>query len=454
MTMSRKRSSTTLAAAAVITATIGGLLWLVGAVGQADTYRIHARFADAGQLIEGAAVRVAGRKVGRVERLELTGGYLVEATLRLDPDIAPLHAGTRAQIRATGQAGLANRYIEVTPGVPSAAALPSGSSLSTAATTGIVDLDALLDTFDRRTRADVRSLIGGGEAMFAGSTSARFNTMLGRLDPAVGAVAATSEEVAADSEALEALVRDAATAASVLAGRGSELERSVQDSAGALSAIARRRQDLATVLRSAPGTLRDARSTLQVLDSTVRRARPTLRLVPAAADSADALLRKATPTLSAARPVLAEARRQLPLAARGITAIKRSAGSTATALDAVGAAARASAPIVRGLRIYGADFVLGVTNGLAGIITSNYNRGGHYGRLNFVENPQTLIAGAGAGLLSKFPLVPGVLNSRTGITALCPGGNQPPAPDGSNRVVVDNTLCDPSQSIPASVNVP
>jgi hypothetical protein len=123
-------------------------------------------------------------------------------------------------------------------------------------------------------------------------------------------------------------------------------------------------------------------------------------------------------------------------------------------LRAGGEALRASAPNIRGLRIYGADFVLGVTNGLAGIITSNYNADGHYGRLNFVENPQTLLAGYPSSILSGKPLLPGLLGTRTGVTALCPGGNEPPAPDGSNPWVPDPSLCDPSNSIPLSVDQP
>jgi ABC-type transporter Mla subunit MlaD len=174
-------------------------------------------------------------------------------------------------------------------------------------------------------------------------------------------------------------------------------------------------------------------------------------VVPAAAPLRD-VLRQLAATLPRLRPVLRQLRGQLPDTRASLSGFARLAAPAARALGSLQVALTAAAPIIRGLRIYGADFVLGVTNGLAGIITSNYNRVGHYGRLNFVENPQTLLAGIPASILSKQALVPGLLSTRTGVTALCPGGNQPPAPDGSNRVVVDRSLCDPSQSIPASVN--
>lgn len=438
-----------MAGVAVATAVVASSL-----LSGANEYRLHARFADAGQLIEGAAVRIAGRKAGTVERLELTADGQVDATLSVGASDAPLHVGTHARIRATGQAGLANRYVELTPGPMATPALRNGATLSTAWTDGIVDLDALFDVMDPRMRSAVRRLVAGATQVFAGSGSSTFNAMLRRMDPAMTAVASVSTDLSADEHALRTLVRDSSIAAAALAHRRVALERSVERSAGALQAIAQRRDDLAATLRETGPALIAARTTLRNVASTTQRLRPTLRdLPPAAAPLRDAL-RTATPAMRAARPVFTELRRQLPDLRAGFALVRRVAGPIIAALQATGRAAGDSAHIVRGLRIYGADFVLGVTNGLAGIITSNYNRVGHYGRLNFVENPQTVAAGAPAGLLSQVPLVPGVLSTRTGITALCPGGNQPPAPDGSNRVVVDRALCDPAQSIPASVNEP
>lgn len=450
----RARKTRLVVTAAVIIVTAALLGGVTATLLRGSAYRLHARFADAGQLIDGAAVRIAGHKVGTVEQLRLTANGEVDATMRIDAGVTSLRRGTRAAIRATGQAGIASRYVALDPGPSSAGALPDGSVLSTAWTSGIVDLDAVLESFDASTRSSLRRLIAGGADLFAGSGAREFNVLLQRLDPAMSAVSAVSGDLSADTTALSRLVRDSATAATALAGRRRSIETAIDDSAVALGAVARRQRAFAEVLARAPSSLATAQRTLERVSATVTRLRPMLGDVPPVIGPLDRTLRQLTPALRASRPVLADLLSQLPdirAALRGLVAL---ASPAARALGALAAAAISALPIARGIRIYGVDFVLGVSNGLAGIITSNYNRTGHYGRLTFVENPQELVAGIPNGLLSNGPLIPGVLSSRYGVNALCPGGNEPPAPDGSNRVVVDRSLCDPSQGIPASVNKP
>lgn len=417
-----------------------------------DDFVLHAQFSDAGQLVQGAEVRVAGRDVGTVPKIRLTPDGEVDVELRLEDDAPVLRRGTRATIRAAGQAGVASRYIELEPGPQRGAPLVDGAVLTTAWTSGIVDLDALLDTLGGPTSGELQNLISRSSQIYAGAGGRTFNAMLRRLDPAMAVAAGLGSDLAEDDRALAALVRDSAIAADAVASQAPALERSVSNSAEALGALAAERRALTDVLERAPGTLRMARGTLQRTANTVRRVRPALRELTAVTAPLQDALRALDTSLTGARPVLRQLRTQLPDIRASLLGVRRVAGPTIKALDALGTALGASYPIVRGLRIYGADFVLGVTNGLAGIITSNYNRVGHYGRLNFVENPQTVLAGIPSSLLSSQPLVPGLLSTRTGVTALCPGGNQPPAPDGSNRVVEDPALCEPSQSIPASVN--
>lgn len=417
-----------------------------------DDFVLHAQFSNAGQLVEGAEVRVAGRDVGTVSRIRLTADSEVDVEMRLAADAPVLRRGTRAAIRAAGQAAVASRYVALDPGPQRTAPLDSGAVLTTAWTSGIVDLDALLSTLDGPTRGDLQALISRSAQIYAGAGGRTFNAMLRSLDPAMAAVAGLTGDLASDERALAALVRDSAIAADTVAGEDRALERSVGNSARALGALADERRALTDVLTRAPATLRQARGTLARTAHTVRRVRPALRELTPVTAPLRRVLRTADTSLTRARPVLRELRAQLPDTRSSLLGVRRVAAPTTKALEALGGALAASYPIARGLRIYGADFVLGVTNGLAGIITSNYTRLGHYGRLNFVENPQTLLAGIPASLLSGQPLVPGLLSTRTGVTALCPGGNQPPAPDGSNRVVEDASLCEPRQSIPASVN--
>lgn len=442
------------AAVAVLVVAALAVAWALGAFG-GDAYRLHARFADAGQLIPGADVRVAGRRVGAVDRIRLADDGRADVELRIDDaSLTPLRDGTRVAIRAVGQAGVANRYVELSPGPTTASALRDGALLPPSQATGIVDLDALFGMLDPPARANLRRLIARSADVFAGSGAAPFNRMLVRLDPAMAAVSGVTNDLAHDDRALATLVRDGGIAAQALGSRRRDLEDAVTHTAQVLNAVADTRAPLADALRRAPAVLRQATRTLRDTGDTVTALRPALRDVPPAAGPLREVLERVDGTLGDARPVVRRLRAQLAPLRASLAGLVPLARPAVEGLRAAGDALSASAPIVRGLRIYGADFVLGVTNGLAGIITSNYNADGHYGRLNFVENPQTLLAGMPASVLSRQPLLPQLLGTRTGVTALCPGGNEPPAPDGSNPWVPDRSLCDPASSIPASVNEP
>lgn len=425
------------------------VLWPAGAA------TVTARFENAGQLVPGAEVKVAGRSVGDVADISLSSDGQAEVTLNIsDERILPLRRGTRAHIRAVGQAGVASRYIDLRPGPSTSPPLGHPALLRAADTRGIVDIDQIFSSLDARSRRDIQALVEHSSEIFAGSGAPAFNRMLVELAPGMAATSGVTQDLAHDERALEEVVTAGARAADALASRPTDLEEAVANSARAFSAMAAERRSIAGILRRAPAVLDQAGRVLRETGSTATALRPMLRAVPPAATPARALLQRLTPTLGQAAPVMRELRAQLPAIRRSLDGFRPLARPAVAGLRSLRDALGAAQPIVRGLRIYGADFVLGVTNGLAGIITSNYNRTGHYGRLNFVENPQTLLAGVPSSILSPAALVPGLLQTRTGVTAMCPGGNQPPAPDGSNPYIPDPSLCDPDDAIPASVNEP
>ncbi|WP_196189499.1 MlaD family protein [Conexibacter sp. W3-3-2] len=134
---------------------------LVLVIGGGDgSYEVRARFLDAGQLVKGNLVEVAGQRVGKVKDIRVTDDGRAEVVLRITSErYRPLHRGTRLTIRTVGLAGVANRYIEVQPGSRQAPAIADGGVLQTDATTGIVDLDQLLDAFGPPARRDLRAII-------------------------------------------------------------------------------------------------------------------------------------------------------------------------------------------------------------------------------------------------------------------------------------------------------
>ncbi len=87
---------------------------------------IQARFPDVAGLDKKAPVRIAGVRVGKVERISLADGEAL-LTLSLEPDVH-LYRDATARISSLGMLG--DKYVEVVPGRPEAGPLPSKSVLT------------------------------------------------------------------------------------------------------------------------------------------------------------------------------------------------------------------------------------------------------------------------------------------------------------------------------------
>jgi phospholipid/cholesterol/gamma-HCH transport system substrate-binding protein len=449
---SRNRTAPILAAAALSAVVIACAVLILGLGGSG--YTIHALFENSGQLVAGGEVQVAGRSVGSIAGISVTPNGLADVALSIsDKSIVPLRQGTRAIIRTVGQAGVANRFVQLSPGSPTAPALRAGTVLPTTQTTGIVDLDAVLNTFDPATRASIQQLIAHGSQVFAGSGSEYFNRMLSRLDPALVALDSVSGQIANDRVALGQLVKTGAVAANAVASRSPALEDAVAHTASALGAIATKRVQLADLLQRAPAVLGQAGGTLRQVATAVTTLRPTLREIVPVAGPLKRLLTLLPPTLHQAAPVVGQLTDQLPDLRATLAGLRPLRKPAVAALSSTAKALKVVMPVLAGVREYGADFFLGVFNGLAGISTGNYNSTGHYVHLEFVQPYQTFFSGLGTQLLTSPSLSNNLFAERTGLTSRCPGANEPPAPDGSNPWVIPG-LCNPADSMPLSVNFP
>jgi virulence factor Mce-like protein len=420
-----------------------------------SSYILHAQFSNASGLVDGGLVEVAGRAVGSITDVSLAPDGEAEVTMSLGGgSVVPLHVGTRASIRALGQAGIANHFVDLAPGGPSAPTLPSGSTLPTEQTTSMVNYDELLDSFGPAQRAHLDTLIANSAQVFAGSGSRWFNSMLAQLDPALAQVDGVTHALAQDRAAIESVIRTGDAAAGAIASRSPDLRAAVASSASALGALAGQRTALADVLGRAPAVLRQAQTTLARAGTALTTLRPALRdVVPAARPLRD-FLGRVTTVLPMATPVVDQLLAQLPELDSSLAGLAPLRPVAVKALNSAAAALELARPILRAARFYGSDFVLGILDGLVGAGSYNYSRWGHYERLDFIQPPQTAIGGIGDTLLTNGPLAPGIINIKTRELRRCPGGNVPPAVDGSTPWIPDKSLCTPSQDIPASVNTP
>jgi phospholipid/cholesterol/gamma-HCH transport system substrate-binding protein len=418
------------------------------------SYLIHAHFLNAGGLVRGDEVELAGRSVGSVTELGVTPDGQADVTLSVsDGAITPLHAGTRATIRALGQAGVANHYVELSPGPAGAPALAGGSALPTAQTTSLVNYDAILDSFGPAQRANLKTLIADGAQIYAGSGARSFNLLLARLSPALRHLDGLTSQLAADRGAIGEVIHTGSIDAGAIASRSPDLLAAVSNTASSLGAIASQRAALADALTRAPAVLAEATRTLRDTGSAVTTLRPALREIPAAATPLRGLLARLDAILPVATPVVAQLRSELPDLRAGLSGLRPLAPVAVPALHSAATALRVARPIVQAARYYGSDLLLGVFQGLAGVATANYDRWGHYARLEFTQPYQTSLGGPLSNLLAT-PIAPSVFNLRTRLLRRCPGGNAPPAPDGSNPWVPNTSICTPAEDVPLSVDFP
>jgi phospholipid/cholesterol/gamma-HCH transport system substrate-binding protein len=420
-----------------------------------SSYTIHAHFINASGLVDGGLVEVAGRKVGTVSGVSVTANGEADVTLSIDDrSITPLHQGTRASVRALGQAGITNHFVDLAPGADTAPVLPTGSSLSTEQTTSMVSLDAVLNAFGPASRAHLDQLIANSAQVFAGSSSRYFNRMLAKLDPALAEVAGLTGELAQDRTAIAQLIATGNQAAGAIASRSGDLQAAVANTARSLEAIASQRAALADVLSRAPSVLDQADGTLADVGTALTALRPALRDVVPTTPPLQGFLSRVANVLPRATPVVAQLRSQLPGLGSSLAGLAPLKAIAVRALNSAATALEVSRPIVRAARFYGSDFVLGILGGLVGAGAWNYSRWGHYERIDFIQPPQTAFGGPGSSLLQSGPLLPGIIDIKTHLFRRCPGGNVPPAIDGSTPWVPDPRLCTPSQDIPAAVNQP
>jgi phospholipid/cholesterol/gamma-HCH transport system substrate-binding protein len=417
-------------------------------------YVLHLRFADAGQLVNGDRVEVGGVQIGSVTSLALTADGQADVTVSInDARYAPMHTGTRAAIRAPGLAGVAERYVAIDPAPESSATLRSGAVIGTGDTSGIVDIDELLDAETPQVRADLRSVFAHGADVYAGSSARYFNRLLAQLSPALAQTSSLTRELGQDRVGLTELIDNGDVAAHALA-QPDALQADVTNVAGALSALARERQPLADLLQRAPAALSAGQATLAGLGTTIAKLRSPLRELPAAAAPLSSVLSELVPVGRSATPVVARLNGELGPLGRALRGFKPLQAIAPAALRATAGALKQSLQILTGLRYYAPDFLLGVTNGLGGLAGGNYDANGHYARVEFVNAPQTGSSGLLAALTPSGTVIPGQFGVREHLTARCPGGDAPPAPDGSNPWLLGSFWCNPSDDIPLSVDFP
>ena len=418
--------------------------YLVLSASSGATY--HLLFTDASQLVVGDQVQVGGVPVGRITAISLTDDNLAEVTIDVDSSIAPLHAGTTAQIRSPSLAGIANRYIALTPGKNSNATLPDGATLPVTATASAVDLDEVLDALDAPTRVALQQIIDGSAAQYAGA-SRQIDESIPYFSPTLSAADHILAQLDLDQPAFAQFVAATSNTVSAIAARAPQLGALVGAADQTFGVVGAQSDSLQRGLRELPLTLNQGNRTLADLDPTLDA---LTRLVDAAKPNTTSL----AGLLRALTPLLAEADgpvRELGLAvsrpgpsndltdlARALPGLRNElAHATPDGITALTAAE----PIAAFITPYAPDLV-GAARAF-GESSSYFDADGHYARISPVFAD---FAPAGENTLSPVNPLAGLSRLQSGQTDRCPGAAAAPAPDGSAPFGDDGlAACDPSE---------
>jgi phospholipid/cholesterol/gamma-HCH transport system substrate-binding protein len=432
-----------IAAAAVVAAVA---LIALAFFGGSESYRVKAVFANGGQLVPGNQVRVGGQPIGTIADLELNDSAQAVVTLEVNDELAPLHEGTTATIRATSLSGIANRYVSLQPGPNDADEIEDGGRIGADETSAPVDLDVLFNTLDEDTREGLRKFITGQADWYDGrAPEAAESTKY--FAPFLVSTTELTRELALDEQLLERFLRDTSAAVGAIAERRDDLAGLVRNTSTTADAIADENVALAQALDLLPNTLRKAnttfvnlRATLDDLDLLVNESKPATReLAP--------FFRELRPLVRDARPTIADLRTLIRRPGEDNDLIElldtqpRLAELTASVFPRAIRTLDRAQPVFAYGRGYTPDLVGWLTK--FGQVASIYDANGHYARVTPSFTPTQL---NDAGQLESIPPSQRLDRYEKGNLNRCPGGAVQPHPDGSSPWAFEG--CDTSTTPP------
>ena len=440
----RRARNVRFAAFGALAAVIIIVLALVLVSNKGATYQLI--FPEAGQLVRGDQVQVGGVPVGSIKDITLLHNYNVRITINVESSLAPLHQGTTAEIRVPSLSSVANRYIALSPGPNNRPALPSGSTLPTTATHGVVDLDQLFGIFNAKTRKGLQQLIKGSAEQYDG-VAPQLREDARYFPPALAAFDHVLAELGRDQNTFSSFLVESAKATTVLAAHSQQLTELVSHADTALGALASQQSNLAAGVKELPVTFKEGNRTFEQLPATLA---DLTKLVNAAKPGAPLLgpfVTKLRPLVIAATPVVGNFSEAIskPGSSNDLTeaalALPGLAQALVTASPNGVRAAEESLPITALFGPYSPD-LQGLVRGF-GQGTAYYDANGHYARVGSLfpdfslgseetlkpANPSQVVAGLKAGQLRR-----------------CPGSGTQPAADGSSPFTENGQLgCDPTQ---------
>jgi ABC-type transporter Mla subunit MlaD len=328
------------ALAAVLAAAAAFAFASAGAGGEAP-YLVRAIFDNAGFLVPGEDVKVAGVKVGRVDSLDVTPDFKAAVVLRIDdPAYRDFRRDATCIIRP--QSLIGEKFVECEPTQkravgteppPSLRKLGRGPGegqyfLPVQNTEQSVDLDLINNTLRLPYRERLSLILNELGATVAGRGE-DVREVIRRANPALKEIDRVLAVLASQNKALQDLARDGDTILQPLARERRHISGALASSAEVAQATAERRADFQQDIQKFPEFLRQLRPTMTRLGALSDEMTPVLadlhdaapdinrmiiQLGPfsqaalPAVDSLGETAKIGTPAITAARPVIRDLR--------------------------------------------------------------------------------------------------------------------------------------------------
>jgi len=268
-------------------------------------YTVTAYFLSAEGLTPENDVVINGAKVGKVLSVGIApdtgpsqGG--AQVVLAIDASAAPLHRGTRATIRPKGLLG--NPFVELTAGLPSGAAIPSGGSLPLQDTASPVDLDQVMDLFDPQTRSRIQTLTREGGAALANRGS-DLNLILQAMPGILQDTSAVTGKIAQQDQQLSDLDVEFDRIAQMMAAEDQAFRRDIANGASLLDLTAAHETQLQAELVYADRALGSLAAGLKGHERDLNQ---MLRELPAVLDELEKLSNHSATSLAILDPCMAD----------------------------------------------------------------------------------------------------------------------------------------------------
>jgi phospholipid/cholesterol/gamma-HCH transport system substrate-binding protein len=226
---------------------------------------------------QGQTVRVAGVRVGDIDKVDYEDGHAV-VTMAIDTKFLPIYKNATILLRP--KTGLKDMFLELDPGTnydPNSRddEFQDGDTVTLANTAPDTNVDQILAALDGDTRAYLRLLLTqGGQGL--NGRGQDLGKLLGSLGPINRGLARLNTEVAKRKENLRTLIHNMNLLFGTVGQDGQGIEQLVSASNQALGAIASQSPDVQRTVSLLGPTLRTTRVALEKTDQLATVLGPTI----------------------------------------------------------------------------------------------------------------------------------------------------------------------------------